>query len=125
MAPRFLQEDIAAGKWQRGIEIGDYHRNKRVLDYTLTNKWGWNRRDTTLQYVTEFYQIWRWLRFQNALAVPREHIVEQLNAFLLAENLESRIKLSGVSTQSDIVSCEARILRGEGGIKDVYEALRF
>jgi hypothetical protein len=124
IGPRFLQDDIAEGKWQAGVEIADYHRKKRIFDYILTNKWGWNRRDSSLQYMTEFYQIWRWVRFQSALATLREHIVQRLNDFFVAENIEARITLAGIPTQSDMTSCKSRFLKGEMGIKDVYNMLR-
>jgi hypothetical protein len=124
IGPKFLQADIEKGKWQAGVEIGDYHRKKRSFDYILTNRWGWNGRDASLQYVTEFYQIWRWLRFQNALAILREHVVQQLNLFFLAENIEARITLAGIPTQNDMSSCKSRLLKGKMGFKDVYEALR-
>jgi hypothetical protein len=124
VGPKFLQIDMEQGKWPEGIEIKDYHRRKRSFDYILTNRWGWNARDTSLQYVTEFYQVLRWLRFQKALATVREHIVGQLNCFFLTENIEVKIALEGIPTQSDIESCSLRLVAGDVGFKDVYEALR-
>jgi hypothetical protein len=123
LGPRFVQTDLEAGKWPAEVEFGNYHRSKRILDYILTNRWGWNARDSSLQYVTEFYQVWRWLRFQKALSILRQHVLQELNSFLSAELVGATIVVEGVPETKAIALCESDLSTGQLGFKEVYDAL--
>ncbi len=122
LGPKFVQTDLEAGKWPAEVEFGSYHRSKRILDYILTNRWGWNARDTSLQYVTEFYQVWRWLRFQKALSILRQHVLHELNSFFSAERIGATIVVEGVPEAKAIALCESDLLAGRLGFKEVYGA---
>ena len=121
--PKFVQGDIEAGKWPAEVEFGDYHRQKQVLDYTITNQWGWNGRDASLEYQTEFYQVWRWLRFQKTKAILRHCILRRLNQFLADEQVNVTVFLRGLPTIDEMQSYEFRLLQGEIGFKEVYDGI--
>jgi hypothetical protein len=121
--PRFVQADIEAGKWPVGVEFGNYHRQKQVLDYAITNPWGWNGRDSSLDYQTEFYQVWRWLRFQRSKSILREHIRGRINQLFTKERIGSTVFLNGLPTVDEIQSCGSKLLEGAVGFKEVYDAV--
>ena len=51
--------------------------------------------DSTSNYDDEFFYFFRSLRFRWALAVLRDHIVKEMNKFLLKQNVKAEIQLAG------------------------------
>jgi len=121
--PKFAQADISQGKWPAEVEFGDYHRQKQVLDYTITNTWGWNGRDMSLDFQTEYYLVWRWLRFQRSKIALREHIIRALNQFFAKEGLNSEIFITGMPTLQQSNELETRLFAGEIGFQEVLDQI--
>jgi len=124
LGPDFLQSDLEKRQFPQDFSVADYNRRLRIHQYRATRKWGWVRRDWSLDYVTEYYQFYRTLTFRWAQALLREHIVSELNALLLHLNIRATISLKALTTSDEILDIRAKMERGEIDFSGVNKALK-
>lgn len=123
LGPDFLQAEVEKRRFPQDFSIADYNRQLRIHQYRATRKWGWVRRDWSLDYVTEYYQFYRTLTFRWAQALLREHIVSELNALLTRLNIKATISLKALTTSDEILDIRAKMERGETDFSGVNKAL--
>ena len=113
LGPKFQEEDLKDGKWPKDFSVGDYRRAYEVQRYRATRKWGWNGRDWSSQYITEYYQFYRLLTFRWSIEVLRRHVVNELNTLLSRLGIGASIVLEGLPTPDEILDARDRMQRGE------------
>ncbi len=123
LGPDFLQAELEKRRFPQDFSVTDYNRQLRIHQYRATRKWGWVRRDWSLDYVTEYYQFYRTLTFRWAQALVREHIVSELNALLSRLNIRATISLEALTTSDEILDIRAKMERGEIDFSGVNKAL--
>jgi hypothetical protein len=111
-APDFWTEELKAGKIVTVFNLSDYNRRRSAYVARQTRRWGWNRRDSSGTYDTEFFYFFRSLRFRKYQAVLRDHIVAELNRFLTREGINVRIRLEGFRSPAEIDDLIGRALDG-------------
>jgi hypothetical protein len=100
-APMFWTEELRAGNLASGFDFKVYSRWRDAQIALLTRKWGWNRRDSSINN-TEFFYFYRSLRFRRSLAILRNHVVKELNQLLSREGVKATIRLEGFRTPAEI-----------------------
>jgi hypothetical protein len=100
--PEFWARDLEAGKLSAEFSFTDYNRAQTASIARITRRWGWNRRDTSSNFDTEFFYFLRSLRFRQAQAVLRDHIVAEINALLSRLEINAHIELDGYPSPSRI-----------------------
>ena len=94
-APEFWTHELEAGQLTTEFSIADYNRARDVYIAGVTRRWGWNRRDTSSKYDTEFFYFFRSLQFQRAIAILRDHVIHQLNLLFPILRIGAHIRLQG------------------------------
>jgi len=118
----------ADAKNRSGYDLAVHRQSNDEHLARVTRKWGWMGRSLLRERVTEFYQFHRWLVFERAKAILREHIISELNRHL--EDLGNRlgfcggIVVSGLPSASDCEDAIGRLAAGEMQFKDVAEFMR-
>src|SRR5262249_20222656 len=123
LGPDFLQAEIEKRRFPQDFVVGDYNRLLRIHQYRVTRKWGWTRRDWSLDYITEYYQFYLMLTVTWAQAVLREHIVSELNTLLLELNVAAKITLQGVPSANGILDVREKMKQGTIDFAGVNKAL--
>jgi len=123
LGPPFLQSDLDEGRFPRNFAIEDYRRLIRTHQYRATREWGWATRDWSLDYVTEFYQLYRLLTFRWCQALLGEHIVLELNRLLVEYDIKARIELRNVATADAILDVRDKLKIGKIGFSAINEVL--
>lgn len=100
--PEFWTRDLQAGKVNSDFSYSDYRRMQATSVARLTRAWGWNRRDTSNNFDTEFFYFYRSLRFRRGQAILRDHIVAELNHLLSRLAISARIVLEGYPSPAGI-----------------------
>jgi hypothetical protein len=101
-APEFWIQELNAGKTKTQFPFSDYNRNRDAYIARITSRWGWNRRDSSGTNHTEFFYFFRSLRFRQAQAFIRDHIIDDLNRLMVRLGINACIKLEGFRTATEI-----------------------
>lgn len=112
LGPQFYSDDLEKGEWPKEFVFGDYRSAHQIQIYKATKNWGWNGRDWSLDYITEYYQFHRHLTFKWAQAVLREHIVREFNSLFRRLRIAAQITLTGLSSPNDILHAREQMRKG-------------
>jgi hypothetical protein len=113
VGPDFLTSDIEQGQFTPTFDPAAYSEAEVRYISRVTRRWGWNRRDFTSKYDTEFYTFYRTLKFKQAQAIIREHIVGKLNSLLSTLGIGAEIALKDLLTSADIAVIRADVASGK------------
>lgn len=119
--PEFWRSDLQAQRQSPGFNFQDYVQAKKVRDSRLTKRWGWNRRDTTLNHTTEFFYFYRTITFNWAKALLREHIIDQLNRLFVSLLINSKIVVSGLPLPDEILEVRRKMALGNIPFGKAYD----
>ena len=113
LGPDFYAEDLKRQELPKDFNFSDYRKAFEAHRYRTTKAWGWNGRDWSLQYITEYYQFHRFLTSRWAQAVLRSHIVREFNRLLEQIGISALVVLEGLPSPEDILTARDRMTRGE------------
>jgi hypothetical protein len=65
-------------------------------------RWNWTQRTTDMNYSTEFFYMHQELQFARAIAMLREHIVDQLNKLFRQQFLDCAIRIESLLSAPEI-----------------------
>lgn len=108
LVPEFYLKDI-----NQSYDHQEYRELNFIFNTKTTLKWGWSLRDLDSDYKTEFYMFYQKLTFQWALAVLREHIIEELNKLLKRLEINSKIIVSGLPAPSEVLKFREELVKGK------------
>ena len=118
LGPSFLMDEPRKQAPPAYYDLQCYVRETKFFVAKITARWGWNRRDSTLQNSTGFYWVYKSLTLKWAQACLREHIVNELNQLFRRLDIEVEIVVKGLPTAQDILKirqqmCEGKIYFGD------------
>jgi hypothetical protein len=125
VAPRFWQSDPTKDWLGVSYNVTEYHRNKAIYETWSTNRWGWNRRDGSQNYWTEYMYFHRSLAFRKSQAVLREHIVQQLNSLFGFLGIRATISLSGKLNSKELAEVATELRDGRINFKNALDRMYF
>lgn len=124
LGPQFYQDDIRKLQLPTEFVFGDYRQAHQVQLYRVTRMWGWNGRDWSLDYITEYYQFYRHITFKWAQAVLREHVVKEFNTLFHRLGITARIIMEGLSAAGDILKVREQMQAGVLDFAGATKAIR-
>lgn len=108
ISPTFVN-DILESNLKSGNIISDlifdhtkYHDTANKLIIQLTRHIGWNDRDTSMKYSTEFYVVYKHTKFMYTQSIIREHILCQFNNLLFKVGLDCKVSIPGLQKSDEI-----------------------
>jgi len=108
LMPEFFEEDMS-----QQYNHKEYRELNFIFNTKTTLKWGWSLRDLDTESKTEFYLLYQKLQFRWALAILREHIVQELNKLLKRLDIDSKIIIFGIPTPNEILEFREEFVKGE------------
>lgn len=125
-APSFWREDLENGRPQATttFDFTTYRRRLDIYQNRATRKWGWNGRDTGTGKRTEFALFYRFMTFQWAQAVLREHIVGELNLLFKRLDIKAQIEIAGLSTPDKILKVREAMMAGTISYSKAYDEVK-
>jgi hypothetical protein len=121
LGPAFYQDDLEKRRLPREFAFGDYRRAHQLELYRVTRSWGWNSRDWSLDYVTEYYQFYRHLTFKWAQAILREQILTEFNSLFRRLGISAQLVAEALSSPGDILKIRDQM---EAGVLDFAGATK-
>jgi len=112
LGPEFWRKDLEHGVQSKDFDFQRYVRNSEIYCGQVTEVWGWNRRDWSQERCTEFFTFYKMIRFQQAKAMLREHVVAELNALFARLGINCELHITGLPTPEDIRQTERELTEG-------------
>jgi len=113
LGPEFWRNDLEQGIQSRDFDFQAYVRNTDIYYGQVTKTWGWNRRDWTQDRCTEFFTFYKMIRFKEAQAILREHIVAELNGIFARLGIDCDLQVKGLPTPEDIRQIQRELAEGK------------
>jgi len=123
-APEFWMRELEAGKLSTQFNASSYNRRRDAFVARLTRKWGWNRRDSSGINTTQIFYFYRSLRFRQAQALLRDHIVDELNSLARRLQIIAKIRLKGFLSAAEIADLIKQALAGSLNYAKAWEKAR-
>lgn len=121
LCPAFAKENINLIQSTPGYDVIAYARSTKLLVNKLTKRWGWNRRDLVSENATEFYGIFKYVSFEWAKALLREHIIQEINSLLRDLGINCFINVVGLPGSQDILKARQGLLDGSVSFDQVFD----
>ncbi|MEJ1368571.1 MAG: hypothetical protein RPU35_10225 [Candidatus Sedimenticola sp. (ex Thyasira tokunagai)] len=122
LGPTFWRDDLENQRNTDSFDLQRYVKETSIYNLKSTTDWGWDQRSQNHDEWTEFYHIYRILRFKWAQAKIREHIVKELNILFIRLGIEATIVVNGLPTSNEISTTRQRMLEGYISFSDAYDA---
>ena len=121
LGPKFWKNDLKLQNYLAYFDYQYYSRNADIYCLKITNRWGWNRRDFSLNNWTEYYLFYKILQFAWAQAIIREHIVDELNKLLRRLSIEAKIIMKGLPSAKNISIIREQLRKGQVSFNEAYD----
>ncbi len=110
-----------------GFDFNEYIRLKYLETAKITKKFGWDQRQRTSDYLTEFNFMMNYIRHKKTDVRIRQTIIDALNKALNGKilNLDVTIMIENIPTIKDIKVQEEKLREGNVTFMKIYEALKF
>lgn len=125
LIPKFQMD--AMGKNENiGFDLDEFSRAKYLEVAKLTKKFGWNQRQRSDKYITEYYMMLRFLREKKLEAFLREHIIGELNKALNCSplNLGVKVVMENLFSVRNVVEQERLLRQGDVAFMDIFNILK-
>ena len=125
--PEFAMKDMAAQQQTKGYDFSAYRKNQETFLAKITQHLGWIARGTFTERSLEFYQMYRYLKFQKTKAILREHILHNLNKALekigAKMGFKAEIKLEGIPSYQDYDNYIRQLTEGSLQFSEVVKLM--
>jgi len=126
--PEFAMKDMAAQQQTKGYEFSIYRENQETFLAKMTSQLGWSARGTFSERTLEFYQIYRYLKFEKTKAILREYILHKLNHSLekvgKVLGFNAKIKLEGITSSHDYDNYINKLMDGSLQFSEAIKLMR-
>jgi len=126
--PEFAMKDMAVQQQTKGYEFSIYRENQETFLAKMTSQLGWTARGTFSERTLEFYQIYRYLKFEKTKAILREYILHKLNHSLekigKVLGFNAKIKLEGIPSSHDYDNYRTKLIDGSLQFSEAIKLMR-
>lgn len=126
--PEFAMKDMSVQQQTKGYDFLVYRENQETFLAKITRHLGWTARGTFSERSLEFYQIYRYLKFEKTKAILREYILRKLNESLkIIENkigCKARLQLEGIPSHRDYDHYIKQLIDGSLQFSEAVKLMR-
>lgn len=127
--PEFAIKDMEMQKQEKGYDFLIYEENQENFVAKITSILGWPARLKFSNRSLEFYQLYRYLKFEKSKAILREYILKKINECLLAIGkkigFKTEVIMTGIPFSKDYDNYIKQLLEGSLQFNDVIRITRF
>jgi hypothetical protein len=123
--PQFVSDDLQRMAMDRSFDQKQLSLRQSIEAACITQKWGWAANIMWDKYMTEYFEIYRRLRFLAALSVLRGHIIHSMNTLLNRLDIDCSISIEGLPTETEINEQIEKLNSGEIGFSEVSDFLGY
>ncbi len=125
LIPKFQMNAMKKNK-DIGFDLKEFSKVKYLEIAELTKNFGWNQRQRSCDYTTEYYSMLRFLRGKKVEAIIREEIISSLNQALNGSllNLGVSVIMENLFSVEDVKKQEKILKDGNVTFMDIFNALK-
>lgn len=125
LIPKFQMNAMEKNK-DIGFDLKEFSKAKYLEIAELTKNFGWNQRQRSDDYITEYYSMLRFLRGKKVEAIIRKEIISSLNKALNGSllNLGVSIIMENLFSVEDVKKQEKILKDGNVTFMDIFNALK-
>jgi len=124
-SPDFFMEELAAGFKKTPYDVTAHNHLRHVALAKITKDFGWNARNSFEKEASEYYLIYRHLKFEKFRIELRNSILDTLNAGLelVGKQLgfNTKILVNGLPTLDDVQSANDHLIKGDIPFGEILE----
>ncbi len=121
LIPVFYTADLQRGIRSNNVDIVECRKNSDIYINRATQKWGWNRRDTSQDRSTEFYSFYKELSFRYAQTILYNHIISEINILLKRLSVKCELIVNGLPTPEEILQIRNDMQKGTISHIEAYD----
>lgn len=122
--PKSIKNDFYQGNNIPEYDHKEYAKKRFLYVNELTKGWGWDQRQwTSNDKTTEFFNLYKRLKFQSSIAVFREHIISELNSLFFKLKIDAKIKLENIISSDEYKEKMKTFLNGQLSYNEIIEFL--
>ena len=126
--PEFGMKDMSVHQQTKGYDFSIYRENQETFLAKITRHLGWTARGTFSERSLEFYQIYRYLKFEKTKAILREYILRKLNESLkIIGNkigFKAKLQLEGIPSHRDYDHYIKKLIDGSLQFSEAVKLMR-
>lgn len=109
-----------------GFDVNEFSRVKYLEVAKLTKDFGWNQRQRSDNYITEYYSMLRFLREKRLEAITRSHTISELNKTLNRAplNLGVNVIIENLFSVEDVEKQEKLLEEGNVAFMDIFNTFK-
>ncbi|MEK7647642.1 MAG: hypothetical protein AAB384_01220 [Patescibacteria group bacterium] len=125
LIPQFQMDAMKVNE-NVGFDQSEFEKAKFLEIARLTKDFGWNQRSRSNKYITEYYQILRFLKQKKVEAAVRSHLINKLNEVLNRPplNLSVTVTMENLFKVEDVEKQEELLKSGNVKFMDIFNALK-
>jgi len=127
-SPDFFMKELAAGFKKTPYDVTTHYHLRNVALAKITKGFGWNARNSFEKEASEFYLIYRYLKFERFRIELRNSILDTLNAGLELAGKQlgfnTRILVNGLPTVGDVQVAYNHLQKGDTPFAEILEPFR-
>jgi hypothetical protein len=127
-SPDFFMKELAAGVKKNPYDVTAHHHLRQVALAKVTKDFGWDARNSFEKEASEFYLIYRYLKFEKFKIELRSNILDTLNdgLELVGKQLgfNAKILVNGLPTLDDVQSAHDHLIKGDLPFGEILETFQ-
>lgn len=124
-SPDFFMKELAAGFRKTPYNVTTHYHLRNVALAKITKDFGWNARNSFEKEASEYYLIYRYLKFEKFRIELRNSILDTLNAGLelVGKQLgfNTKISVNGLPTLDDVQTAYNHLTKGDIPFGEILE----
>ena len=124
-SPDFFMKELAAGFRKTPYDVTTHYHLRNVALAKITKDFGWDARNSFEKEASEYYLIYRYLKFKKFRMELRNIILDTLNAGLelVGKQLgfNTKILVNGLPTLDDVQTAYNHLLQGDIPFGEILE----
>ena len=128
ISPDFFMKELAAGFRKTPYDVTKHYHLRNVALAEITKDFGWDARNSFEKEASEYYLIYRYLKFEKFRIELRNSILDTLNAGLelVGKQLgfNTKILVNGLPTLDNVQTTYNHLLQGDIPFAEVLESFQ-
>ncbi|MFY4842494.1 hypothetical protein ACOTWI_09185 [Aliarcobacter butzleri] len=122
--PKAMKNDLYKNNDTSSYDYKKYDEKCFVFVNDLTRDWGWDQRQwTSNSKTTEFYNMYKQIKFKYSISILREHVIFELNNLFFRLGIEAKIKLENIPSSNEYKEKIENFLNGQLSYNKMMEFL--
>lgn len=106
------------------FNFGEFNQIQKLAIASETSIWGWPIRNLLMDETLEFYQIYRQIRFSQALSILREYILVKINNLIEQRLSTSKLFFTDLLNYLDLKKIELDLIDGKISFEEAYSLIQ-